>query len=133
MCLATKKTYFEDLTFNVSEAVYEPAEDSFLLAENLDVNNNEKVLDMGTGCGILGVISANKASVVVAVDVNPHAIRCAKQNSAVNGVLDKMLFLQSDLFASIDGQTKFDLILFNSPYLPSENCETDFWIGRAWA
>jgi len=133
MHLATKKICFGDYSFDISEEVYEPAEDSFLFAENLDLNNGEQVLDMGTGSGILGVISAKKAIAVVAVDVNPYAIWCAKHNAAVNCVSEKMFFLQSDLFTSISKQTKFDVILFNAPYLPSEDSETDFWLGRAWA
>jgi release factor glutamine methyltransferase len=129
----TKKTCFGEYIFDVCEDVYAPAEDSFLFAENLDVKDGAYVLDMGTGCGILGVLAAKKASEVLSVDINPHAVRCAKQNAAVNGVGDKIAFLQSDLFASIGDQVQFDLILFNAPYLPSEEGEVDFWLGRAWA
>ena len=45
-----------------SEDVYEPAEDSFLFAENLDVEKGAQVLDVGTGCGILGILAAEKAA-----------------------------------------------------------------------
>jgi release factor glutamine methyltransferase len=88
---------------------------------------------MGTGCGILGVIAAEKAAKVVAVDINPYAIRCTRRNAELNGVAEKMVFLQGDLFAPIKNGEKFDLILFNAPYLPSKLDEDDAWLSRAWA
>lgn len=128
-----KKVFFEDYVFFVSENVYEPAEDSFLFAENLVVREGDVVLDMGTGCGILGVVVAEKAAKVVAVDVNPYAVRCAKKNAKLNGVSDKIFFVQGDLFTAIRIGERFDLILFNAPYLPSESIEDTSWLGRAWS
>jgi release factor glutamine methyltransferase len=129
----SKRVFFDDFVFVVDENVYEPAEDSFLFAENLDVKEGERVLDMGTGCGILGIIAAKKASSVVAVDVNPYAVRCAKQNAQINNVRHKMAFIQDDLFAALQEEAKFGVILFNAPYLPTEAAtEGDSWLERAW-
>lgn len=132
MSFAVKKVFYADCVFHVWREVYEPAEDSFLFAENLTVRKGENVLDMGTGCGVLGIVAAKKASRVVAVDINPYAVRCAKENAELNGVADKMFFIQGDLFASIRSKEKFDLILFNAPYLPSESFEGKTWIEQAW-
>ncbi len=129
----TKRTRFGDFVFDLNEDVYEPAEDTFLFAENLVVPAGADVLDVGAGCGILGIITAEKARSVVSVDVNPFAIRCAKQNARLNHVQDKMAFIQSDLLSTFTNRAQFDLILFNSPYLPSEEGEADSWIGRSWA
>jgi release factor glutamine methyltransferase len=133
MPLTDKKVFFANYVFHVPENVYEPSEDSFLFAENLDVREGETVLDMGTGCGILGVIAAEKAAKVVAVDINPYAVRCARRNARLNGVTDKMVFLQGDLFTPIKKGENFDLILFNAPYLPLKLDEDDVWLSRAWA
>jgi release factor glutamine methyltransferase len=127
-----KRVYFSDYFFDVWENVYEPAEDSFLFAENLEVQKAETVLDMGTGCGILGIIAAEKAKTVVGVDVNPYAVRCARENANLNNVQNKSYYLQGDLFTPLSERFKFDVVLFNAPYLPVNNTEAEAWIERAW-
>ncbi len=129
----TKRIHFGGFSFDLNDSVYEPAEDSFLFAENLQVKAGEVVLDLGTGSGILAVVAAKTASRVVAVDLNPHAIRCAKENAHLNGVRDRIDFFQGDLFTAFRVCVGFDLVLFNAPYLPSEEGEESTWIGRSWA
>jgi release factor glutamine methyltransferase len=128
-----KRVFFGDFVFLVDENVYEPSEDTFLFAENLDVKEGERVLDMGTGCGILGVIAAKRASEVVAVDVNPYAVRCAKENARLNDARSKMAFVQGDLFTALSEKALFGVVLFNAPYLPSGESEAGSWLERAWA
>lgn len=129
----TRKVFFGNYVFSVWKDVYEPAEDSFLFAENLAVRDGSSVLDLGTGCGILGIVATQRASGVVAIDINPRAIRCARENAKLNRVADRMLFVQGDLFAPLRASEEFDLILFNAPYLPAEHREADSWLERAWA
>lgn len=128
-----KRVHFNEYVFDVCENVYEPAEDSFLFAENLDVPLGAQVLDVGTGCGLLAVLAAAKAGNVLAVDLNPYAVHCAKHNSMVNSVQCKMDFLQTDLLTSFNATAQFDLITFNAPYLPAPVHEQESWIGRSWA
>jgi len=127
-----KKLFFDDCVFHVLEDVYEPAEDTFLLAENLRVNKDEFVLDMGTGCGILGILAARRARAVIAIDINPYAVYCAKINAKLNGVERKMNILRGDVFQPIREGKQFDLVLFNTPYLPSEEEDQKPWIEKAW-
>jgi release factor glutamine methyltransferase len=127
-----KEVFYEGLYFHVFDDVYEPSEDTFLLAEKLDVNDGERVLDMGTGCGILAVLSAHKASRVLAVDVNPNAVKCARENARRNNVLEKIDFICGDLFNPIRREQLFDLILFNAPYLPVEEKPKE-WVDYAWS
>ena len=128
-----KKVFFKDYVFQIYEHVYEPAEDTFLIAENMRVEEGDVVLDMGTGCGILAVLAAEKTKRVVAVDVNPYAIECALKNAEMNSAKERIEFRRGDLFHPFKAYEKFNLILFNAPYLPSESCEERSWIGKAWA
>ncbi|MEA2089141.1 MAG: HemK2/MTQ2 family protein methyltransferase, partial [Thermoproteota archaeon] len=128
-----KNVFFGGQVFLVCEDVYEPAEDTFLAAENLHVKEDDVVLDVGTGCGILGILAAKKARKVVAVDINPHAVRCAQKNAKLNRVAEKMNIRLGNLFTPMKDGEKFSLIIFNAPYLPSEPEEHETWLGKAWA
>lgn len=123
---------YNDLRLLISRNVYEPAEDTFLAADNLIVTKDDRVLDMGTGCGILAVLAAKRAKQVVAVDINPHAVRCARKNAEANKVADKIDIRRGDLFRPIRKNEKFSLIMFNAPYLPSIPTEARSWQSRAW-
>jgi release factor glutamine methyltransferase len=129
----SKKIFFKDDTFIINEHVYEPAEDTFLIAEKMKINKNDKVLDMGTGCGILSVIAAKIAAKIIAVDINPYAIESAKKNAEMNSIIGEIDFRKGDLFKPIKENERFNLILFNSPYLPSEPDEEKSWISKAWS
>lgn len=132
MCSSDRRIFCADCEFHVPPDVYEPAEDSFLFADNLKVDEDSVVIDVGAGCGILGIIAAKKARRVVAVDVNLHALRCAKNNARLNRVVDKMFFIRGDLLQPIRTGNKFDFIIFNPPYLPVKN-EDGSWLGCAWS
>ncbi|MBA2453315.1 MAG: class I SAM-dependent methyltransferase [Chloroflexia bacterium] len=73
------------------------------------------VLDMGTGSGIGAVTAATWASRIVAVDINPRAVRCARINVLLNEVEHKIDVRQGDLFVPLQGE-RFDVVLFNPPY-----------------
>jgi len=133
MRFAGKEFSFGGCVFRVCENVYEPSDDSFLFAENLAVKRGDRVLDVGTGCGLLGVVAAKKASFVVGVDVNRFAVRCALANAKLNGVSDKMMFVAGDLFSALSAVVRFDLVLFNAPYLPVEKGEGLPLLERAWS
>jgi HemK-related putative methylase len=82
------------------------------------------VLDMGTGTGIAAVFAADRATRVVAVDINPQAVRCARINALLNRVDDRVQVLHGDLFAPVQDE-RFDVVLFNPPYFVGEP-RTDF-------
>ena len=126
-----KRIRFGDATFQIFDDVYEPAEDSFLIARHMDVWGH--VLDMGAGCGILSVLAASKAKRVLAVDINPKAAKCVRFNAKINGVSEKVDVLVGDLFNPLREGRTFDVILFNAPYLPSDDAGKLEWIDYAWS
>ncbi|MDE1850638.1 MAG: methyltransferase [Candidatus Micrarchaeota archaeon] len=105
--------------------VYDPGDDSFLaarhLAKALEKMKGAVVLDMGTGTGILGMVAATSQNVksVTFADINAHAIENVQDNAKLNKekIIAQTNFVNTDLFSKIKG--KFDLIIFNSPYLRS--------------
>ncbi len=112
------------------EEVYKPGDDSYLLQRYVEKLVSGRVLDIGTGSGIQAISAAQKDTVsrVLAVDVNPAALIEAEKRAIFSGVQDKVGFLLSDLFESVEGV--FDWILFNTPYLPSEGAADEAsWTG----
>ena len=109
------------------EKTYPPREDSYLLARVVkQISKGKTVLDIGTGTGIQAITAAlNGARDVVATDINPDALKLAKENAKLNKV--KIEVIESDLFAKVKG--KFDLIIFNAPYLPNEAPTDPQWSG----
>jgi release factor glutamine methyltransferase len=126
-----KQILYDDLRLQIHKNVYEPAEDTFLAADNLSVKKNDTVLDVGTGCGILAILAAKKAKKIVAVDTNPHAVHCAKRNAIINKMAEKIDIREGDLFQPVKAE-RFSLIVFNAPYLPSTPAEGKSWLDKAW-
>ncbi|MBS3172482.1 methyltransferase [Candidatus Woesearchaeota archaeon] len=95
--------------------IYEPAEDSYLLEEQVRkyVKKGMKVLDVGTGSGIQA--EAAKEAKILALDINQECVDFVRKKG-INCV-------KSDLFEKIN--EKFDLIIFNPPYLPEDEEEPE--------
>ena len=102
--------------------IYEPAEDSFLLAEEVKrYCKGKKFLDMGAGSGIQSQTAMkNKAKSALGVDINEES----------SLIFEKMRipFILSDLFSNVKG--KFDLIVFNPPYFPLKSSQASPIPGR---
>lgn len=128
----SKQAFYGEYRFEIFNGVYEPAEDTYLLADSLQVEKGDFVLDLGTGCGILGIIAAKKAKKVVAIDISPIAVKCAKYNVKINGLAKNVNIILGNLFQSLKKAKIFDLIVFNPPYLPKSPCDANNWLSRAW-
>lgn len=115
-----------------ADHVYEPAEDSFLLADAAlkEAGPGMRILEVGTGTGFISaVLLANLKDIrLVATEINPHAARCAKANGVE--------VIRTDLFRGVRSRSlkiRFDLILFNPPYLPTSGEEkVPGWLNYAF-
>ena len=106
--------YHPEIDIKERDDVYPPSDDSILLIESLEVKSEERILEIGCGSGVVSIHCAKNGCSVTAVDINPSAVECTKENAQLNGVdIDVRL---SDLFENIS--ERFDTIVFNLPYLP---------------
>ncbi|MDE1762185.1 MAG: methyltransferase [Candidatus Micrarchaeota archaeon] len=131
---------FGGLRIRTDKRVYEPRDDTFLAAMVIEsvLHKMKKegiaVLDMGTGTGLLGITAAKYANVasVTFADINRKALDMAKGNYKLNRALvgAKAKFLLTDLFEKVKG--RFDLVIFNAPYLPGEDDGRRVALSETW-
>lgn len=124
----------------MTNEVYEPKEDSFLLEKYVKKFAKGLVLEIGTGSGIQAKAAAEKADFVVAVDINQKSLNFCKKHVKSN----KIVFLKSDLFSLFEkkhlvlsngslkeicdaknNRNRFDTVIFNPPYLPEDKNSKD--------
>lgn len=74
-----------------------------------------RALDMGTGSGIGALALAKAGHSVVAVDVNPEAVRCARINALLNKLEERIDVREGNLFEPVSGE-RFDVVAFNPPF-----------------
>jgi release factor glutamine methyltransferase len=104
--------------------VYQPAEDSGLLAEAAVAEAHGRVLEVGTGSGwVAARVGTERDLDVVGSDLNPHAARQARDRGVEAAVADLLSPFRADAF---------DTVCFNPPYLPTDpDNEWDDWMEHA--
>lgn len=121
----TQEIKLRDVHLKIPFGVFNPSEEitysSSLLLDNIPENLSKKrVLDMGTGSGVVAIKSElNNAKSITAIDINKKSVRTAVENSNINNC-SNITFVWSDLFDNLIGG-KYDYIFANLPIL-----EVDF-------
>ncbi len=101
--------------------VYEPSDDTFLLARVVAevVLPGERFLEVGCGTGTVSMVAARCGARVTCTDVNPHAVKLAAANAKENRL--RLEATEADLMGDVEGP--FEVIAFNPPYLPTAEDE----------
>ncbi|MFA5148273.1 MAG: peptide chain release factor N(5)-glutamine methyltransferase [Candidatus Omnitrophota bacterium] len=123
---------FMGFEFEVNCSVLIPRPETEILVERVlalierESMERPRILDLGTGSGAIAV-SLTKLSPscrILASDVSEEALEVARGNSAANGLGEGIEFVNSDLFKGIPDKIKFDVIISNPPYIPSEDYDS---------
>lgn len=117
----------ESLTLETRPGLFSPEHadrGTLAMLSMVELQPGMRVMDLGCGCGIVGITAAKKcgAENVVMSDVDPNAVEAARENAERNGV-DGVKIVVSDGFDGVD-EVGFDLILSNPPY------QTDFAVAK---
>ena len=131
----TNSKEFMGLNFYVDENVLIPRQDTENLIEEtlktvgsncvrMQKERHYTILDMCTGSGAIAVsLAKNIFNVkVTAVDISVEALKIAEKNAKINGVKDKIEFIESNMFSKVKG--KFDILVSNPPYVDEEHMKS---------
>lgn len=121
-----KPFQFKKFSIQQSKQVFRVGTDGVLLGSMAKVENAEKILEVGTGTGLISLMLAqrNSHSEILAIDINETAIKLATINFENSPFKNKLKVLQQD-FKNFNSIEKFDLIVSNPPYFLENNSEKD--------
>lgn len=120
---------FYSLRFEVSRdtLIPRPETESLVLevTKLLTERPAARLLDIGTGSGCIAIAATKNLPRIqtTAVDLSPAALAVARRNAATHGVADRIEFLESDLFAAVPPEERFDVIATNPPYVADEEMD----------
>lgn len=125
------ETEFFGLKFKVDSRVLIPRPETEILVEIAlkqpaarSLQPTSDILELGTGSGCIAISLAKFLPQVkiTAVDISSDALSAAKENALLNGVEERINFVQSDLFGSpeLSGRS-YGLIVSNPPYIPAKD------------
>ena len=89
-----------------------------VLLDNMHFEKGERVIEIGTGCGILSVFAAKQGARVDGVDILSECVEFSLRNAIKNDVFKQTRFYYSDMFSNVDG--KYDTIICNLPILEGD-------------
>ncbi len=121
--LAKDRTYtYKKFRMKIFSHVFHPGlfRSTKAFAEWLETQNikGKKVLEIGSGSGLVSLVAAAKEAIVTATDINRKAVENTRLNAEMNGL--HISTIHSDLFATIPEPGSFDIVLVNPPYYPKQ-------------
>lgn len=114
---------FNGFTIEISPGAFPFSTDSVVLSGFARLPKNAKVLDLGSGCGTLGVLlcARDPHCQVTGIEIDPTAHETALKNAAANAIEDRLSSICTDLTAvsSFIAPGSFDCCISNPPYFSS--------------
>ena len=118
-----RKPYYIDVLnakFLVHPDVFSPKyfKSTEIVNSRFPFRENERILEIGCGVGVTSILAAKiYRNKVVAVDINPEAVRLTRENAEINGVSSLVDARPSDVFSSIRPNERFDTIYWDLPFI----------------
>jgi SAM-dependent methyltransferase len=111
----------------VSPGVFAPSKTSLVLADALEVNGGEVVIDVGCGSGVLSLVAARlSAGRVYGCDVSPEAVAAAEANAARLGLSDRTEFRVGNLLEPV-ANVSADVVIGDVSGIPDPVAEITGW------
>ena len=116
--------------------------DAVLLGAFIQTEKQEKILEVGTGCGVVALMLAQKGNRVLAIDIHAPSVEEAQQNFS-NSVFAPLLIADEIDFFKLQAPVKFDRIVSNPPFFQNSLKAPDEarnaarhalndWVKRFW-
>ncbi len=116
--------------------------DAVLLGAFIQTEKQEKILEVGTGCGVVALMLAQKGNRVLAIDIHAPSVEEAQQNFS-NSVFEPLLIADEIDFFKLQSPVKFDRIVSNPPFFQNSLQAPDEarnaarhavndWVKRFW-
>ena len=133
------KTEFMGYEFRVTPDVFIPRPETEILVETVikyatshkPQATSLEIIDLGTGSGCIAISLAKFLSnlKLTVTDISSKALEIARYNAILNNVINKIRFIQSDLFDTYNlTPNTYDLVVSNPPYIPTveiDNLQTE--------
>ncbi len=118
---------FCGLTFLCDKRAMVPRPETEELVELIESrieNRKSRIVDVGTGSGVIALSLAIKfpEAEILGVDISDDALTLAQENAARLNLADRIRFLRSNLLENVDGT--FDLVVANLPYISTQDRHT---------
>lgn len=121
-----KPFQFRKFAIHQSKNVFRVGTDGVLLGVLCTVNHSKKILEVGTGTGLISLMIAqrNPEAEILSLDINEEAENLAAENFINSPFKERMKTLHQD-FKNFESDKKFDLIISNPPYFEENPSEKD--------
>ena len=121
---------FQQFSIQQSKDVFRVGTDGVLLGAMCNVKNAKKILEIGTGTGLISLMLAqrNVSAKISAIDINENAVKLASENFR-NSIFNENLKVELKDFKNFETNENFDLMVCNPPFF-EENASAKDVLAR---